>query len=75
MPASPALRSRATPRTRLYDETIGWMKFLALQDLLILLDAEFIDHKPRLRAWDARKRQGSYIDLPGGVRVHGMRYG
>jgi DNA repair exonuclease SbcCD nuclease subunit len=57
-----------------YEETIGWMKFLALQELLILLDAEFIDHKPQLRAWDAKKRQGSYIDLPGGVRVHGMRY-
>jgi DNA repair exonuclease SbcCD nuclease subunit len=57
-----------------YEETIGWMKFLALQELLILLDAEFIDHKPQLRAWDAKKRQGSYIDLPGGVRIHGMRY-
>ncbi len=57
-----------------YEETIGWMKFLALQELLILLDAEFIDHKVQLRAWDPKKRQGSYIDLPGGVRVHGMRY-
>jgi DNA repair exonuclease SbcCD nuclease subunit len=57
-----------------YEEAIGWMKFLALQELLILLDAEFTDHKVLLRAWDPRKRQGSYIDLPGGVRVHGMRY-
>lgn len=57
-----------------YEDTIGWMKFLALQDLLILLDAEFVDNKPQLKAWDAQKRQGSYIDLPGGIRVHGMRY-
>ena len=57
-----------------YDETIGWMKFLALQDLMILLDAEFVDSKPQLRVWDAAKRQGSYVDLPGGVRVHGLRY-
>ena len=57
-----------------YDETIGWMKFLALQDLMILLDAEFVDSKPQLRAWDPGKRQGSYIDLPGGVRLHGLRY-
>ncbi len=57
-----------------YDETIGWMKFLALQDLIILLDAEFVDSKPQLRAWDTGKRQGSYIDLPGGVRIHGLRY-
>ena len=57
-----------------YDETIGWMKFLALQDLIVLLDAEFVDSKPQLRAWDPSKRQGSYIDLPGGVRIHGLRY-
>ena len=57
-----------------YEETIGWMKFLALQDLLILLDAEFDDGRPRLQAWDSSRRQGSYIDLPGGVRVHGLRY-
>lgn len=56
------------------EETIGWMKFLALQELLILLDAEFVDHKPVLRSWDAKKRQGSYIDLASGVRVHGLRY-
>jgi hypothetical protein len=50
------------------------MKFLALQDLLILLDAEYHDHKAQLAAWDSRTRKGSYIDLPGGVRVHGLRY-
>jgi DNA repair exonuclease SbcCD nuclease subunit len=57
-----------------FEETIGWMKFLALQEFLILLDAEFVDFKPQLRPWDTHKRQGSYIDLPGGVRVHGLRY-
>ena len=57
-----------------YEETIGWMKFLALQDLIILLDAEFSDLKAQLRPWDPVRRQGSYIDLPGNVRVHGMRY-
>ncbi len=57
-----------------YDETIGWMKFLALQDLIILLDAEFVESKPQLRAWDPVRRQGSYIDLAGGVRIHGLRY-
>ncbi|MBK8045815.1 MAG: metallophosphoesterase [Anaerolineales bacterium] len=57
-----------------YEETIGWMKFLALQDLLILLDAEFVDGKPQLRPWEPRRRQGSYIDLQGGLRIHGLRY-
>jgi len=57
-----------------YEETIGWMKFLALQNLLILLDAEFVDGRPQLTPWDVQRRQGSYVDLPGGIRVHGLRY-
>jgi DNA repair exonuclease SbcCD nuclease subunit len=57
-----------------YEESIGWMKFLALQELIVLLDAEFADHKAQLRPWNSKQRQGSYIDLPGGVRLHGMRY-
>ena len=50
------------------------MKFLALQDLLILLDAEFVDGVPQLQPWDPKRRQGSYIDIVPGVRVHGLRY-
>ena len=57
-----------------YEETLGWMKFLALQDLLILLDAEFSDGKPQLQPWDARRRQGSYVEPVPGLRVHGLRY-
>lgn len=57
-----------------YEDWIGWMKFLVLQDLVILLDAEFGNNKVHLRPWDLKTRQGSFIDLPGGVRVHGMRY-
>ncbi len=47
-----------------YDETIGWMKFLALQDLLILLDAEFVDRQARNPAWDPAKRAGYYRPAP-----------
>lgn len=57
-----------------YEESIGWMKFLALQDLLILLDAPFAAGKALLQPWDSRRRQGSFVDLPGGVRIHGLRY-
>jgi predicted phosphodiesterase len=57
-----------------HEDTIGWMKFLALQDLLILLDAEFVDGVPQLQPWDPKRRQGSYIDIVPGVRVHGLRY-
>lgn len=57
-----------------YDDVIGWMKFLALQDLVILLDAEVDQHGFSLKPWDAKRRQGAYYEPKPGVRVYGMRY-
>jgi DNA repair protein SbcD/Mre11 len=55
-----------------YDESMGWMKFLAMQELLVLLDPDFEDGKPLLKAY--AKRSGSYFEPIPKVRVHGMRY-
>ncbi|MEJ5248649.1 MAG: exonuclease SbcCD subunit D [Caldilinea sp.] len=57
-----------------YDDVIGWMKFLALQDLIILLDAEVEPHGFILKPWDAKRRQGAYYEPKPGVRIYGMRY-
>ena len=57
-----------------YEDTIGWMKFLALQDLIILLDAEVTDSGLDLQPWDAKRRQGAYYEPRPGVRVYGLRY-
>lgn len=57
-----------------YEESIGWMKFLALQDLIILLDAEITDNGFDLKPWDAKRRQGAYYEPKPGVRVYGLRY-
>ena len=57
-----------------YEDTIGWMKFLALQDLIILLDAEIKDGAFDLQPWDPKRRQGSYYEPKPGVRVYGLRY-
>ena len=57
-----------------YEETIGWMKFLALQDLIILLDAEIKDGAFHLQPWDPRRRQGAFWEPRPGVRVYGLRY-
>jgi DNA repair exonuclease SbcCD nuclease subunit len=54
------------------DEVYGWMKFLALRQLLILLDADFVEGKPQLKPY--AHRAGSYIEPVPGLRVHGMRY-
>lgn len=55
-----------------YDDYIGWMKFLAVRQLLVLLDPEFESGKPLLKPYV--RPAGSYIDPLPGVRVHGMRY-
>lgn len=57
-----------------YEDTIGWMKFLALQDLIILLDAEIEEDGFELHPWDAKRRHGAYYEPKPGVRVYGLRY-
>jgi DNA repair exonuclease SbcCD nuclease subunit len=55
-----------------YEEYVGWMKFLAIRDLIILLDPEFDSGAPVLQPYT--RRAGSFIDLLPGLRIHGMRY-
>jgi len=57
-----------------YDDTIGWMKFLALQDLIVLLDAEIDGDTLTLQPWDPLRRQGSYYEPKPGIRIYGLRY-
>lgn len=54
------------------NEHIGWMSFLAVRDLIVLLDAPFESGEVRLSAYNNRK--GSYFEPRPGVRVHGLRY-
>lgn len=56
-----------------YDDYLGWMAFLAVRQLLVLLDPEgFEAGKPHLKRYT--RPNGSYIDPVPGVRVHGLRY-
>jgi DNA repair protein SbcD/Mre11 len=55
-----------------HDERLGWVAMLAMRQLLILLNPEFVEGEPRLRAY--ANRRGSYIDPLPGLRVHGLRY-
>ena len=57
-----------------YEDTIGWMKFLALQDLIILLDAEIDGDTLTIQPWDPVRRQGAYYEPKPGVRIYGLRY-
>ena len=55
-----------------FSEQVGWLKFLALQDLLILLDAPFENGTAQLVPY--ANRGGSYFNPMPGLRVHGLRY-
>jgi len=55
-----------------YSERVGWMEFLAVRDLLILLTPSFEEGKAQLKPYV--NRSGSYYDPLPGVRVHGLRY-
>ncbi len=55
-----------------FEDYLGWMDFLAIRQLLILLTPQFADGKPQLTAY--AKRAGSYIDPVPGLRIHGLHY-
>lgn len=55
-----------------FSERVGWMEFLAVRDLLILLTPTFDEGKAQLAPY--KNRKGSYYDPVPGVRVHGLRY-
>lgn len=55
-----------------FSERVGWMEFLAVQDLLILLTPTFVEGKAQLQPYS--NRSGSYYDPVPGVRVYGLRY-
>lgn len=55
-----------------FSEQVGWMEFLAVRDLLILLNPAFEEGNAQLTPY--KNRSGSYVDPIPGVRVHGLRY-
>ncbi|GIV76753.1 MAG: DNA repair protein [Litorilinea sp.] len=55
-----------------FQEHIGWMEFLALRELLILLTPEFSEGAVRLKPYTSR--HGAYFDPVPGVRVYGLGY-
>ncbi len=55
-----------------YSERVGWMEFLAVRDLMILLTPTFENGEAQIKPY--KNRAGSYYDPVPGVRVHGLRY-
>lgn len=55
-----------------YRETMGWMRFLAERELLILLNPQIDGSSVILSPY--QKSRGAFIDIQPGLRVYGMRY-
>lgn len=53
-------------------EQVGWLEFLAVRELLILLDAPFVNGEAQLSRY--ANRRGSYYEPTTGLRIHGLRY-
>ncbi len=56
-----------------YDEFLGWVQFLARQELLILLSPRFEDGVPQLTPY-SRRGGGAYIEPMPGIRIYGLKY-
>jgi 3',5'-cyclic AMP phosphodiesterase CpdA len=73
----PVLAVEGNHERAYHGDRMGWMHFLADQDLLILLDLEIEggDGEPApLRSWDPQRRRGAYYEPLPGLRVYGLRY-
>lgn len=68
----PCLAVEGNHELAYFNESIGWMRFLAERELLILLDTTFDAGKPLLEPYT--RRNGAYIDIKPGLRVYGLRY-
>jgi len=56
-----------------YRDAIGWMRFLAEEELLILLNPIFTQGKAVLPPYQ-RRPPGAFVEPVPGLRVYGMRY-
>ncbi len=68
----PCLAIEGNHERAYFTEQVGWLEFLAVRELLILLDAPFTNGEVQLSPY--ANRRGSYIDPVPGLRVHGLRY-
>jgi len=68
----PCLAVEGNHEMAYFNQSIGWMRFLAERDLLILLDTPFTKGRPQLQPYV--KRNGAYFDVKPGLRVYGLRY-
>ncbi len=70
----PAIAIEGNHDNRPYGTVTNWLKYLADDGLLILLEPEAIDGQLTYEPWDSEGLFGGYIDLPCGLRVLGSQW-
>jgi len=68
----PCLAIEGNHERAYFAEQVGWLEFLAVRELLILLGAPFVNGEAQLSPY--ANRRGSYYEPVAGLRVHGLRY-
>lgn len=68
----PCLAVEGNHEHHYYLETLGWMQFLAIHDLVILLDTPFVEGAPQIKPY--ANRRGTFFEPKPGLRVYGLRY-
>jgi len=69
----PVLAIEGNHERAYYRDSSSWLEFLDALDYLKLLHPEFTDGRAILTAHTDAAR-GAYVDLPGGIRVYGLKY-
>ncbi len=68
----PVLAVEGNHEKPFYQDQLSWMDFLAVTGYLRLLNPRFESGEAKLDPYG--DKCGAYVDLPGGVRVYGMKY-
>lgn len=68
----PCLAVEGNHELAYYRDSMGWMRFLAERELLMLLEPKHDGERVTLPPYG--KREGAYVEPVPGLRVYGMRY-
>ena len=68
----PCLAVEGNHELAYYRDSISWVRFLAEQELLTLLNPQFDGERVTLPRYE--NREGAYVEPVPGLRVYGMRY-
>jgi len=55
-------------------DSFSWLDYMASAGLLILLNPRYEKGEMILDPWNEDDRRGAYVDLPGGIRIIGVKY-